>query len=99
MTDAAAGSSALAGLERRLGFVEGDGVIEDPIPCAGDAGHEGGGHFAVFLTSEAGSPVSAPEEAVHTSGPLFPVDVDQGLESVQVMGVAGAVAHTLESEV
>ena len=55
MTDTAAGPSALAGLERRPGFVEGDGVIGDPIPWAGDAGHEGGGHFAVFLTSEAGS--------------------------------------------
>ena len=39
------------------------------------------------------------KEAVHALCPVFLLDVDQGLEFAQVMGVAGAVAHALEGEV
>ena len=99
MTDAAFLSSALAGPERRLRLVEGDGVVEDAGPGPRDPGHQGGGHVAAVLTGEAGSPVCALKEAVHALCPVFLLDVDQGLEFAQVMGVAGAVAHALEGEV
>ena len=57
-----------------------------------DPGHQGGGRVAAVLTGEAGSPVCALKEAVHALCPVFLLDVDQGLEFAQVMGVAGAVA-------
>ena len=77
MTDAAFLSSALAGLERRLRLVEGDGVVEDAGPGPRDPGHQGGGHVAAVLTGEAGSPVCALKEAVACSF-VFLLDVDQG---------------------
>ena len=98
MTDAAFLSSALAGPERRLRLVEGDGVVEDAGPGPRDPGPQGGGHVAAVLTGEAGGPVCALKEAVHALCPVFLLDVDQGLEFAQVMGVAGAVAHALEGE-
>ena len=79
--------------------MEGDGVVEDAGPGPRDPGHQGGGHVAAVLTGEAGSPVCALKEAVHALCPVFLLDVDQGLEFAQVMGVAGAVAHALEGEV
>ena len=80
MTDAAFLSSALAGPERRLRLVEGDGVVEDAGPGPRDPGHQGGGRVAAVLTGEAGSPVCALKEAVHALCPVFLLDVDQGLE-------------------
>ena len=63
MTDAAFLSSALAGPERRLRLMEGDGVVEDAGPGPRDPGPQGGGHVAAVLTGEAGSPVCALKEA------------------------------------
>ena len=99
VTDAALSSAALSCLERRLCFVEGDGAVKDLIPGPRDPCHQGGGHVAVVLMGEAGGPVGASEQAMHAPGPVFLLDLDQGLEFAQVMSVAGAVAHALESEV
>ena len=99
MTDAAFLSSVLADPERWLCLVEGDGVVEDAVPGPRDPGHQGGGHVAAVLTGEAGSPVCALKEAVHALCPVFLLDVDQGLEFAQAMGVAGTVARALEGEV
>ena len=96
VTDSALFSPALLGMERRLRFVEGDGAVEGSIPGPGDLGDQGGGHVAVILTGEVGDPTGAQEEAVHTLGPVFLLDLDEGLEFAQVMGVAGAVAHPLD---
>ena len=96
MTDAAFLRPRLPVRSGRLRLVEGDGVVEDAGPGPRDPGHQGGGHVAAVLTGEAGSPVCALKEPVHALCPVFLLDVDQGLEFAQVMGVAGAVAHALE---
>ena len=80
-------------------YVVDRGYVDFAGPGPRDPGHQGGGHVAAVLTGEAGSPVCALKEAVHALCPVFLLDVDQGLEFAQVMGVAGAVAHALEGEV
>ena len=57
------------------------------------------GRSRSFLRAKRTAPEGAFEEAVDAGCPVLFLDLDQGLEFTQVMGVAGPVAHALQSEV
>ena len=78
--------------------MEGDGAVEGSVPGPGGQGRQGGGHLAVVPAGDAGDPAGAQEGALHGSGPVLLLDLGEGPEFGQVMGVAGTVAHPLEGE-
>jgi len=81
------------GRERRLGLVEGqpfgqDGVITALHPC-----DQAGLQRAAALACEVGGVTTAAQQLLHLARPVFLLDVDQGLEFAQVMGVAQGMTH------
>src|ERR1035437_1156989 len=82
------------GRERRLRLVEGEALGEDGVITALEAFEHAGLERDAAVARAVGHPRGAAQQPLHLACPVFLLDVDQGLEFAQVMGIAESMEHS-----
>ena len=79
--------------------MEGRALGNDRVVVSSEQVDEGGFQRPVPLAGEGGGVAGAAQQALHPARPVLLLDLDQGLEFAQVVGVAQGMPHALQGVV